>query len=92
MIGEIAYSLGLAISFGFLTAVGGSLVLNKLHLTHKAIFTIPVFVFVVFGLAELLGFSGYVTSFAFGITIGNMDSFNSKRLKFLSSRNLAWNN
>lgn len=38
-------------------------------------FTTPAFVFVLFGVLELLGFSGYVGAVAFGAVLGNIEVF-----------------
>ena len=38
-------------------------------------FTTPAFVFVIYGIAESLGFSGAIAALAFGITLANIDRF-----------------
>ncbi|MBV9155248.1 MAG: cation:proton antiporter, partial [Acidobacteriaceae bacterium] len=42
---------------------------------ENSIFTTPAFVFVLFGIVELLGFSGYVAAAIFGAVLGNMEVF-----------------
>jgi NhaP-type Na+/H+ or K+/H+ antiporter len=48
-----------------------SLALNRIHGLQNSIFTTPAFVLVVFGLTELMGYSGAIASLALGITLGN---------------------
>lgn len=56
-------------------AVGGylwSVLLNKVRRLRNAMFTTPSFVFIIYGVCELLGYSGPVSALAFGIVIGNI--------------------
>lgn len=58
-----------------LGAVGGymwSVLLNKVRRLRNAMFTTPSFVFIIYGVCELLGYSGPVSALAFGIVIGNI--------------------
>jgi len=77
-------------AFLMATLVGGlggvvwSAALSKIRGLQNSIFTTPAFVFVLFGITELLGYSGAIASLAFGVTIGNMGSLPSlwgRRLK-----------
>lgn len=56
-------------------AVGGylwSVLLNKVRRLQHAMFTTPSFVFIIYGICELLGYSGPVSALAFGVVIGNI--------------------
>ena len=44
--------------------------------TIKSIFLTPAFLFIIYGVVTLLGFSGAIAALAFGITLGNLHSFN----------------
>jgi NhaP-type Na+/H+ or K+/H+ antiporter len=48
--------------------------LNKIHFIKNAIFTTPAFVFIIYGVVEILGFSGPIAALAFGVTIGNIET------------------
>lgn len=78
MIGGMFASFIGAIILGFVGAILWSILLTKMRTLQNAIFATPFFVFVIFGLAEFLGFSGYIAALAFGITIGNMSLFDSR--------------
>ena len=63
-----------ALVFGIVGAIIWSTLLNRIHAIKNAMFTTPAFVFVLFGVVEILGFSGAIAALAFGITIGNIES------------------
>ena len=79
MVGRIISSFSLAAILGIASAFGWSIILNKVRTLQNAIFTTPAFVFIVFGLAEMLGYSGYISALAFGITLGNIEMFDFDR-------------
>ncbi|HEY5615527.1 MAG TPA: cation:proton antiporter [Bacteroidota bacterium] len=73
LVGKLLSSFVFAFVIG---AIGGyvwSLLLNRMRQLRHAIFTTPSFVFIVFGIAEFLGYSGPVAALTFGITLGNID-------------------
>ncbi len=69
---------GLLSGFLFAAVIGGaggylwSVLLNRVRRLQNAMFTTPSFVFIIYGICELLGFSGPVSALAFGIVIGNI--------------------
>lgn len=75
MIGQILATLILAGIFGALAAFAWSALLRKIRGLENSIFTTPAFVFVLFGIVELLGFSGYVAAVVFGAVLGNIEAF-----------------
>lgn len=75
MIGQILATLILAGIFGGLAAFAWSALLRKIRGLENSIFTTPAFVFVLFGIVELLGFSGYVAAVVFGAVLGNIEVF-----------------
>lgn len=79
--GQIISSFILASIFGIIGGFLWSILLKKVHSLQNAIFTTPAFVFVLFGIVESLGYSGYISSLAFGITLGNIQSFNLAWIK-----------
>ncbi len=75
MIGQIIATLILAGLFGALSAFIWSALLRRVRGLENSIFTTPAFVFVLFGIVELLGFSGYVAAVVFGAVLGNIEAF-----------------
>ncbi|QEC53658.1 sodium/proton antiporter (CPA1 family) [Anseongella ginsenosidimutans] len=70
--GKIIASFLFAIMAGCLGAFLWSILLHYIRNLQNSIFTTPAFVFVVFGIVEILGFSGAIAALAFGITLGNV--------------------
>src|SRR4030042_807439 len=88
--GPVIASFLIAILFGVIFAFAWSLLLNRIRNLKNAIFTTPAFVFIVFGVVELLGYSGYVAALAFGIALGNIGLLNVLRMKrFVSLKPIA---
>jgi len=79
--GKVIASFALAIVLGVVSALGWSVILNKVRNLQNSTFTTAAFVFVVFGLAEWLGYSGAVAALVFGITLGNIGSVRLPRLR-----------
>lgn len=72
--GNLIASFLVAIIFGVVGAFIWSRLLNRIHAIKNSMFTTAAFVFVIFGIVELLNFSGPISALAFGITIGNLES------------------
>jgi cell volume regulation protein A len=72
--GDLIASFLVALVFGIIGALIWSVMLNRVHAIKNAMFTTPAFVFVIYGLVEILGFSGAIAALAFGVTIGNIET------------------
>lgn len=72
--GNLIASFLVAIVFGVTGAFIWSRFLNRIHAIKNTMFTTAAFVFVIFGIVEILGFNGPMAALAFGITIGNVES------------------
>jgi len=72
--GDLLASFFVALIFGVFGACLWSAVLHRIHVLKNAIFTTPAFVFILYGVVEILGFSGAIAALAFGVTIGNIES------------------
>lgn len=70
--GQLIASFLFAIMAGCVGAFLWSILLHYIRNLQNSIFTTPAFVFVVFGIVEILGFSGAIAALAFGITLGNV--------------------
>ncbi len=75
MLGQIVATLLLAGIAGAASAFAWSVLLRRIRGLENSIFTTPAFVFVLFGVVELLGFSGYVAAAVFGAVLGNIEVF-----------------
>ncbi len=76
MIGKIVSSFLLAALLGVVGAFAWSILLHRVRTLQYSIFTTPAFVFVLYGIVELLGYSGAISSLTFGFAIGNAELFN----------------
>lgn len=81
MFGQLLATLIIAAIFGAFAAFLWSALLRRIRGLENSIFTTPAFVFVLFGVVELLGFSGYVAAVVFGAVLGNIEVFH--RVPFL---------
>ena len=85
--GQVFSSFLLASLIGLLGSIFWSLVLDKVRTINNSIFTTPAFVFIIYGINELLGYSGIISALAFGIGLANMDLiYNRWLLKFTKRR------
>ncbi len=75
--GNLLASFVVALFLGIIGAVIWSTLHHRMHAAKNTMFTTPAFVFVVFGIAEILGFNGAIAALAFGITIGNIEPIHS---------------
>jgi NhaP-type Na+/H+ or K+/H+ antiporter len=62
------------------------MVLDKVRTINNSIFTTPAFVFIIYGINELLGYSGIISALAFGIGLANMEIIHDRWLKKFSDR------
>lgn len=75
MVGQIVSTLVLAGVAGAAGAFFWSALLRRIRGLENSIFTTPAFVFVLFGVVEMFGFSGYVAAAVFGAVLGNIEVF-----------------
>ncbi|HCX98953.1 MAG TPA: sodium:proton exchanger [Bacteroidales bacterium] len=92
IVGKIISSFILAAVMGWLGALVWSVLLNRVRTIRNTIFTTPAFVFIIFGIAEMFGFSGAISALAFGITLANIEVFNVSLLKrYIASEPISLN-
>jgi NhaP-type Na+/H+ or K+/H+ antiporter len=92
VIGKIISSFTLAAVMGWIGAMVWSILLTKVRTIRNTIFTTPAFVFIIFGIAEMLGYSGAISALAFGITLANIEIFNvSLFKKFVADKPITLN-
>lgn len=78
--GQIISSFTLASVIGSAGAVFWSNILARVRELENSLFMTPAFVCIVFGFAELLGFSGAIAALAFGIVLGNVETLSSLKM------------
>jgi len=90
---DLAYMTGQMISAFILAAMLGiagaflwSILLNRMRTLQNTVFTTPAFVFIIYGLVEILNYSGPIAALAFGITLGNIDVLGPPIMKNVISR------
>ncbi|MCC7245929.1 MAG: cation:proton antiporter [Saprospiraceae bacterium] len=71
--GQMIAAFLLAAMLGIAGGFVWSILLNRMRTLQNTVFTTPAFVFIIYGIVELLGFSGPIAALAFGITLGNID-------------------
>ncbi|CDN31320.1 sodium/hydrogen exchanger [Mucinivorans hirudinis] len=76
-IGTVISSFVLAIIIGVFGGLIWSNIITRIRNIQNSIFTTPAFVFVMYGVSELLGFNGAISALSFGITMANLDNFTS---------------
>lgn len=91
IIGQILASFLLAALIGAVAAVFWSSALRKIRQLENSIFLTPALVCIIYGITELLGYSGAIASLAFGTVLGNIQNLNlpiSERLTSLAPINI----
>lgn len=90
MIGSIFASLVCA---GIIGVIGGFiwlLVLNSVRQFPNTTFTTLAFLFILYGVSDVMGFSGAIAALAFGATLTNHHRFGlARRFRFLRNRELG---
>ena len=86
LVGGVLSALIFAAVIGVVGGIGWLLVLGKVRNFPNTISSTLAYVFIVFGLTELLGFSGAIASLALGITLTNFEKFGLHRLQHLDQQ------
>lgn len=88
VLGRIMASFLLSALIGIAGGLFWSFLLKEIRTIPNTSFTTLAFVFIVFGVPELLGYSGFIAALAFGITLGNIKTFNLRPLKRIINKEL----
>jgi NhaP-type Na+/H+ or K+/H+ antiporter len=84
--GQMIAAFILAAMLGIAGAFVWSILLRRMRTLQNTVFTTPAFVFIIYGIVELLNYSGPIAALAFGITLGNIDVLGPPILRNLISR------
>lgn len=82
-ISQFLSSFLFALMIGVLGAFLWSFILNKIPNLKTTKFSTPAFLFIIYGIAEYLLFSGPITALSFGIAIGNLQYLEPKMMEKL---------
>ena len=74
MLGSVFKGFVFAVITGIIAGLFWSFLLNKVRTIQNSIFSTPAFVFIIFGVSEILGFSGAISALVFGIMLANIES------------------
>lgn len=74
MAGKLISAFVMALILGVIGGIVWSAIYHRLG-EMKSIFLTPAFLFVIYGVVDSLGYSGPIAALAFGVTLGNLDSF-----------------
>ena len=77
VLGSLLFALLLGLVGGMLWAG----LLDRVRKLQNSMFLTPAFVFVIYGIAESLGYSGPIAALAFGVVLGNVEYFNMPLLR-----------
>ena len=75
ILGSVLASVLLSLVLGVVGGILWAGFLDRIRRLQNSMFLTAAFVFVVYGLAEVLGYSGPISALAFGIVLGNVDYF-----------------
>lgn len=90
--GNILSSFAFAIVFGVLGGIIWGSFLKRMRRFKNSMFLTPASVFIIYGVTDILNFSGAIAALTFGITIANLDDLPKKLArKFRISNNLSLN-
>lgn len=85
IVGTVLSALVFAGVIGILGGHLWLLLLKRVRRFPNTVFTTFAFIFILYGISEMLGYSGAITALAFGITLTNFRFFRFDRLPFLRS-------
>ncbi len=77
---EMWKSFLFAAVFGVMGGTAWSVMLNNIRSIKNSMFTTPAFVFILYGLVEILGFNGGIATLMFGIMLGNSETINNNKI------------
>ena len=81
IVGNVISSFLLALMIGVAGGILWASVLDRIRKIQNSMFLTPAFVFIIYGITELMDFSGAIAALAFGIVMGNTEYFEFSFLK-----------
>lgn len=81
MVGDVMASIIMAMLIGVVGGIVWASLLDRVRKLQNSMFLTPAFVFVVYGAAEAMGYSGPISALAFGLVLGNPEYFEMSFIK-----------
>lgn len=89
MLGRVLASVLMALVIGSVGGIVWSSFMDRIRKLQNSMFLTPAFVFVIYGIAESLGYSGAIATLSFGLVLGNPEYFEMSFLKKLKLRDMT---
>jgi NhaP-type Na+/H+ or K+/H+ antiporter len=89
IVGSVFASLLSAALIGVIGGLGWLLVLNEVRQFPNTAFTTLAYVLVLYGISDVLGYSGGISALAFGATLTNYEILPLRRLRIFQQRKLG---
>jgi cell volume regulation protein A len=83
LVGSVLASLIFAAVIGLLGGIGWLMVLGKVRNFPNTISSTLAYVFIVYGLTEMLGYSGAIAALALGVSLTNFQKFHLYRIRYI---------
>jgi cell volume regulation protein A len=83
LVGSVLASLIFAAVIGLLGGIGWLMVLGKVRNFPNTISSTLAYVFIVYGLTEMLGYSGAIAALALGVSLTNFQKFHLYRIPYI---------
>ena len=75
MVGRVLASVIVSLIIGLAGGIFWSSMMDRIRKLENSMFLTPAFVFVMYGVTDLIGFSGAIASLTFGLVLGNPEYF-----------------
>ncbi len=82
IIGKILATFAMAGLIGFLGATVWGVIIRKIRKIPNTMFSTLAFIFIIYGFAEFLGYSGAIASLSFGISLANLVKIPKDKMPF----------
>ena len=89
ILGGVISSVFMSLILGAVAGIVWAGVLDRIRKLRNSMFLTPAFVFVLYGIAEGLAYSGPIAALAFGIVLGNIDYFEFSFIKKMHSHRMT---
>ena len=89
MLGRVLASVLMALVIGTVGGIVWSSFMDRIRKLQNSMFLTPAFVFVIYGIAESLGYSGAIATLSFGLVLGNPEYFEMSFRKKLKLRDMT---
>lgn len=89
MTGRVIASILMAVIVGLVGGILWASFMERIRRLQNSMFLTPAFVFVLYGITELLGYSGAIAALTFGLVLGNPEYFELPFLRKLKLREMV---